>query len=210
MVEKPVNHLKNCDFYHLYVNSIYTEPKCLAHWERELKMYSFDWKRIFCIARVDREPKIQSFQYKIIHRFFPCNKYLSKWNRDIASTCIFCEHEDNLIHYFYECEQTKRFWTDLATFINETIDSPDIAFTCENDLLGRTTVDSLSDFMNLATLRGKWYISQKKMHGSEPKAVEFIPKLKLRLQLERTIYMQRQRLPLFEKTFKNILRWLVN
>ncbi len=59
--------------------------------------------------------KIKEVHFKIIHHYYPCNKYLSTFIQNLSPLCSFCqEEEESLSHLFYFCPYTKQFWLQIS------------------------------------------------------------------------------------------------
>ena len=59
------------------------------------------------------------FQYKILNNLF-FNKLLFKLKKVPSPLCSFCNSTDEtLLHIFYTCHITKRFWNKLQYFVSQ-------------------------------------------------------------------------------------------
>ena len=101
----PITLINNKSVYWKLVRVITQPPISLIAWDTLFDETHNDWSCIFRIPYlVTYDSKIQSFQYKILLRIFPCNWYVSKFDRSVDKVCAFCnENVDDLCHYFYEC-----------------------------------------------------------------------------------------------------------
>jgi len=206
--EKPFRTTQNRDIYKSFQNTTNIIPKCQTHWENVLSISNADWKYYFTIPKVDRESKVQSFQYKIIHRIFSCNKYVSKFNKEVSNICSYCQSIDDICHYFFGCNKTRNFWDELVTWLNKHTDIVDVRLTCTEVILGKLGTEPNVDLWNIVILQGKWYIFKKKMHKSELSITEFIHKLKERIQMEKQIYTAKQKVAAFNVKYKPFVTWL--
>ena len=99
-------------FYWTLISTKYKEPQCKTKWAEYFPLFKKAddsvWTRIFEKPfKIARETNLQSFQYRVIHRIIPCNKWLHSITVKSSSLCDFCKNEDNLIHYFMHCSNTK-------------------------------------------------------------------------------------------------------
>ena len=78
-LDRNIFELKNKELYKLQLKRVQSNSdKYLERWEREFGI-GIDWKNHFKTTKIEKQAKIHSFQYSVIHGFFPCNLYLSKW-----------------------------------------------------------------------------------------------------------------------------------
>jgi hypothetical protein len=130
-------------------------------------------------------------QYHIINRFFPCNSILGIWYKDHKSDCDFCnKKEDDIQHYFYECDISKTFWKHFSTWwynataVNLNIKALDVIFGIMNPFK-----DSVIDCLNYCILLGKAFIVKQKKTTGDCFLYFYQRELKNRLELEQFICM---------------------
>ena len=81
-----------------------------------------DWKDIFSQPYVAaRETKLQSLQYRIIHRIFPCKKWLYIHKVAESPTCNLCNTIEDIVHCLVDCIRVKEFWIDLQKWWNRLV-----------------------------------------------------------------------------------------
>ena len=91
------------------------EPTCKKSWMKEFPKLKSDnndlWEHIFSnVYQCCRESKLQTFQYKIINRIITCREKLFQWKIVESSKCPFCDHVDNISHFFVLCKNTDVLW----------------------------------------------------------------------------------------------------
>ena len=101
------------------IEKLYVRPTALNRWLENFYIEYIDWPSIFMQPYLSsRETKLQSLQYKIIHRIFPCQKWLYNHKVITSPNCLHCNEVDNLIHYFVECRGVNDFWSQLESWWN--------------------------------------------------------------------------------------------
>ena len=154
------------------------------------------------MCKIDCKPKIQSFQYSIIHQYFPCNLYLSKWREDVLSKCNFCDNIDTLIHYFTECKVVTTFWIQLEHWLNNTLDLDEkITLDGCDIMLGKLDQKDYINVINFVIIQAKWYIYCKKLNSNNIVFNEFIRKLMYRLNIEKHRYHLKDDIESFYEIF---------
>lgn len=211
-IEKPIAKLTNKDLYSSLLKSEYSKsPKCVTKWEEEFGN-ELEWKKIHTAAKVDTKAKIQSFQYAIIHRFFPCGLYLSKWLKNSSPYCSICNQYqiDTISHYFYTCQGTHSLWTDLENWLNRCFSTHNITIkmNCKDIILGFSEPGRHIELLNFITLQAKWFIYCKKINSEFITFREFLQVLKNRLKIEKYIYTLKDKGKLFMKNFEIILPFI--
>ena len=73
-------------------------------------------------------PKLINFQFKLLHRHLATNDFLKKIGIRPGDLCTFCrDGEESLIHLFWSCRETNRFWKNFQDWLikNTTASKPD-------------------------------------------------------------------------------------
>ena len=206
-MDKQIDKIKNKDLYEILLkNKRVNELKCKTKWEDEFGKGQ-NWKTVFASAKVDTKFKLQSFHYAIVHRFFPCNLYLSKWKENTTSCCEHCNQNeiDTISHYFVYCQKINSLWTTLETWCNTRIQEPYIKLNCEDIILGTSCPGKYNELINFVILQMKWFIYCKKLNKEEATFREFLHVLDNRLNIEKYILTVNGKQNLFERKFGVIL-----
>ena len=158
-------HKVTCkNFYLFFSELIFQRPTAIFAWDKIFEITPTEWKQIFTIPyKVCKETKIQSFQYKILHRIFPCNSKLFKWQISLTDKCNTCQQLDNLEHYFYYCQGCREFWEKIQTWINSLYDS-ELQINVEQVIFGYLTENAYFVQLNYCILYGKWFIYRQKLN----------------------------------------------
>ena len=174
----------------LGIRKIVERPTCYFKWESEYYYATFDWGLINAIPyECTTETYLQSLQFKIIHRYFPCNYILCKWNLLDNNKCAYCNAVDTLSHYFAECESLRVFWKSLKSWFLRTFEFI-INFTPLDILLGIPNYGKNNDIMNLnfVILFAKHFIYSCKKNDMSIDFYHFQVKLKTRMIIEEYRY----------------------
>ena len=85
--------------YQIIILRQYVQPTALDRWASDFNIAEDDWKNIFYQPYTcTRETTLQTLQYKIVHRIFPCRKWLHNLHVVDSPSCAKCNNLDNLIH----------------------------------------------------------------------------------------------------------------
>jgi hypothetical protein len=83
----------------------------------------------------------RSFQFRFLHRAVKTNTFAALVGATDSALCSFCHITDEtLLHLFWDCNITKRFWSDLFNFIFEEyrvrilFSKKDVLLCCEVNL----------------------------------------------------------------------------
>ena len=199
---KIVTEMTSRDIYKLLKIEHFIIPTAIEKWnEKGFLISQEDWRVFYRMPYlITRDTKVQSFQYKILHQFFPCNYWLSKWNIDIEENCDMCGHCDTIEHYFIFCCISKTFWTSVFNWFS-AITSVSVRLTVEQMLLGIEIIDddSILFSLNYVILLGKFFIAKCKKNQSRPMLYEFLKEIRYKLEIEKYIAMANDKVVSFDK-----------
>ena len=133
--------------------------------------------------------KIQTLQYKILHRYFPCNHWLAKWNRDVQETCVRCDEVDTMEHYFYRCDQVNLFWKGFVAWWSNNM-SQVLELSDTEVLFGYFHNLSQAEAVNYCILYAKSFISRMSYQSNVPYLYAYLVYLKHMLELEKFICLR--------------------
>ena len=104
---------------------------------------------------------MREFQTKIVHRFYPSQNIVSKWDDNTSSICNICNKETaNVLHTFFTCCHVKHFWEDIQKNIFEKCNS--ITVNCENVILGIVPYNIRIHSINHCIMYGKYFIHKER------------------------------------------------
>ena len=210
-MEKNVMDLCCKDYYWEFISKRAVKPTAIDKWEELYYYIDFNWQIIFTIPYiVARETKLQSLQYQILHRYFPCRRFLYKCNKVESDFCNNCPLIDDIEHYFVSCSTVKPFWRNFNQWfanifeIRINLHSPDILFGIPymND-------DDILYILNFCILFAKGYIHEEKKKEESPIFDIYKNKLKERLIVEKLILQTQDKLQLFNRKWGEVLNVLI-
>jgi hypothetical protein len=193
-----INLISNKDIYWKLVKEIQISHVTKYKWENELGIDPDSWSYYFQIPKLIRDTKIRSFQYKLILKLTPCNLYLNRIGKANSDICNYCQDIDNLVHYIYSCENTKRFWSSFQNWWNQ-MEKTNIEI---NGLIAVMGVRSKSDKfnkLNACIQMARWHIYVEKLNLHEPSLYKFLITLKYKIKIEKIISVRNNNLSNFEK-----------
>ena len=176
----------NQTVYWSLVKDITQPPISIRSWDSLFE--ENDWSKIFKIPyNVTFDSRIQSFQYKILLRIFPCNRYVSKFDRSVSEDCQFCnEGTDDICHFFFDCNMCAHFWGEMRSWIADNLNilNPSQETLKKKVILG-SCIDSEHYYaINFIILYAKWFIFIKKKNSVHYlNFTEFINLLRCKLNI---------------------------
>lgn len=107
----------------LFQKDITSIPTAVSFWNSRLG--NLRWRSIWGLFnKFLLRNKIIEISFKIIHRYYPTNVYLTRFNSDIETNCSFCGlYPEDLFHLFWDCEyvHVQTFWVDVCQFMDQYI-----------------------------------------------------------------------------------------
>ena len=149
----PISRFATRDFYK-FTKRVVT-PTAVQRWEYQ-GIHPQSWPEVFYIPyKCTKSTKLQAFQYQIIHRYIPTRKFLHIRGVVDSPTCLYCDCNDSMVHYFYACRAVRTFWIKVFDYINSHIRPYHVLYDVKNVLFG--VLDG-SPIVNLMLLLGKHYL----------------------------------------------------
>ena len=148
------------------------------------------------------ESKIRINQLKILHRFYPCQSLVSKWDKEKSEICSSCKKEkDTITHMFYKCHTVNKFWKELIEFLDIDI-LPTLSLT--QVLFGILPYTLSNHSINHLLLHCKYFIHLQKTQNIIPNLERFKHHYESCLKVEEEVYRLENNSPLYDKLFSNI------
>ena len=138
-------------------------PKCKPFWN---SMYNqIDWKGVWNLpSKYCLTNKVKEIAYKIIHLIYPVRQVVSRFFRDMETTCNFSNTEEESIkHLFFECVFSQLFWIDVEylifkfTKLKIQLSGKDIFLLYKNKSVEQNFV------VNLIIMYGKYHIHKQNL-----------------------------------------------
>ena len=91
---------------------------CQEKWCKDINLSRkeiINWKVVYQTPfQCTKSSKLIIFNFKLLHRWLLTNCFFKKVGLRDDDKCSFCSKEtENLIHLFWRCEKTKKFWGSL-------------------------------------------------------------------------------------------------
>ena len=148
-----------------------------------------------------RSTKLQSFQYRILNRTISCNHWLFNIKIKDNPNCAECQVDDNLPHFFIECNQVKQFWISFSRWW-QSICGISLPLTNANILFGVNNVTATDNCINYLLIQAKKFIHDNKLNDSNNISFyTYLHYIKNHLIVEKAIYENNRQLQSFEDMF---------
>lgn len=176
-------------------------PKSLQKWVEDFAtipnaMHSFRPTIYENVFKVSRDPKLIWFQYRINHRILGTNYLLKKMSIRDDENCSFClQSPETLMHLFWHCEVTQKFWKDLIQVANAKCNLNMENWSAYEIMFGSK---SLHRVINLILLHAKLFLYYNKMKNQRPCLEAFIKRLTFIYKCERFNAIKNDHLQKFE------------
>ena len=197
--------VKSSDIYWFYINKSKNTATCVKSWNERIDVPENElfWKAVFLLPyKCTYNVKIRDIQTKIIHRFYPCQSIVSKWDKNTQSICSLCnQNTANITHTFYECMYAKEFWCKTEKWLTDINQDFKITLNCANVLLGILPYTFRSHSINHCILYAKLFIHLEKMNDKVPIFKHFLNFYKYEIEVEKELYIMRNEKNIFDKTF---------
>ena len=184
LIYKDKNGCKSI-YNHLVTNNI--KPLCYQKWETELGLdQELNWEGMFTKQiKVTIDSNLRWLQFRLMHRILATNSLLLKMKLSENDKCTFCrEEKESLLHLFWECSHTHKFWNDVFNLMTEHGLLSNTDRNMSDIILGK---DGESTLVNLIILIAKRYIYSAKISKSVPYVSVFKKSLKLHFKVEQKI-----------------------
>ncbi len=180
---------------------MYTVPTSVLKWGLDYPDVMLNWNAVFVLPfKCTTWTKLQSLQFTILHRYYPCNRYLYMVNIKDNDRCELCGETDDLEHYFYFCITTRKFWRRLEELLSGL--DIDIKLTLKIVLFGLYEDFVKYHLLNFILVLGKQYISNKKKSEQSLIFTEFFVVLRNQSRIEHVIAVKNNKLSEYNTRWK--------
>ena len=181
----------------MFVKKIFIPPATEEKWANITNDYNLDWKKNYGMAfKCTLSTKLRYFQYQFLLMYLPLNMFLYKVHLSDTNKCTFCNSSDEtLLHFFWECRVTRKFWFDIQSQLMHNIyfvDKKDTFFGIRNPNF---------DQFNTLILYAKYYIYKCKYLKIRPNIAQFAQKMKFHCLVEKQIALNKDMLGKWERTW---------
>ena len=181
---KPLSKVNNKEIYKELVKKKVKSPTAEEKW---IETYPFlesqDWRVYYeSPFKITTEPYLQSFQYKVLNRILNCRQKLCLWKLIENEICVYCQSIDTIEHHLYYCNESKKFWIAINSWLSNTLEI-DYKFTICEVLFGLPNNSDDLKILNYIILTGKWYINQCKSAEKSILLINYINIIKDKLEI---------------------------
>ena len=192
--------------YDQLILRLYVQPTAVNRWTEDFPINNEDWPLIFKLPYIaTRDTYLQSLQFKFIHRIISCKKWLFTQKVIDSPYCNSCPDEvDDLIHHFVDCKGLNNFWNSLESWWNRTgnyqvkITNKHIIFGFYYDIYSFSSI-------NFVILLAKSYIYRQVYLEHTVDFYNFLPLLKSKLEIEKSICISSGRSQSFDDKWSLII-----
>ena len=177
--------------------------------EKRLIEYGYDSNKrriIYSLPfRVTKEIKLAIFQYKIIHNILCTNSLLYKMKKINSPDCPFCINTDHtILHLFVNCPLASSFWSEFINWYHlcckkkPTLTKSEIVYGVLHNFTSCLTLNHL-------ILLGKHFLYKSALNEARYQFADFIALVKEKIDLERYIATQSNKICSFTKKWNHFL-----
>ena len=177
-----ISKLRPSFFYGMLVP--YSTPTAQLRWEADEVNFGDKWSKVYKRPfQITASTKLQSLQYKITHRFFPTRRFLCIRGVVDDPFCDSCGDVETIEHYFFICEQVRKFWKELETSLNKKLTETNrLNIQCYDVLFGS---ENYLDVINFMILLAKQFIVQQHYREALIRYQAFLPMLLRSFDMEK-------------------------
>ena len=122
-------------------------------------------------------------------------------------TCTFCNNcPETLVHLFWHCNISQRFWTQLLTHLNDRCNTNLGNWNVHEIIIGDCKMDTIKSNI---LLRAKFYLYYCRITNQVPSIEAFKRQIKSYYQTERYMALKTQQIPKFEalwQSYKSLIQ----
>ena len=191
------------------IEKIQKDPSCVKSWKDKYSICftKKQWKKIFSMPRLlTYDLKLVELQWKIINRVYATDSYVSNFEQNVSKCCKYCNVQNNLIHWFVECQKLKLFWDHFYNWININFR---ISVKPDKKCILFGNLEPETFELNFSLLHAKLYIHRVWLNnqGTENhyfSFISFLKKLKYAVCIEFEIAANRNDIETYKKKFTRI------
>ncbi|MCP3901139.1 MAG: hypothetical protein GY707_15650, partial [Desulfobacteraceae bacterium] len=210
--EIPLLKLTSNRIYWDKIDSNLQNPTCITSWSKRINVATDKqfWKHAFTLPHMCLNDHIVvSFQIKILHRYYPCQKLIAKWDKNITGLCELCKKdESDIVHTFYGCEYSIKFWKSIQNILCTNHDFA-IDLTKEIVLFGYTPYTIRLHSINHLIFYGKYYMHLEICNKKIPQVYQFVKFYKHVLDTEKEYYVARNNRHLYNILYSKVCNSLL-
>ena len=210
--EIPLLKLTSNRIYWDRIDNNLQNPTCITSWSKRINVTTDKqfWKHAFTLPHIClNDYTVVSFQIKILHRYYPCQKLIAKWDKTTTGICELCKKdESDIVHTFYGCEYSIKCWKSIQNLLCTNHDFA-VNLTKEIILLGYTPYTIRSHGINHLIFYGKYYMHLEICNKKIPQVHQFVKFYKHVLNTEKEYYVARNDRHLYNILYNKVCKSLL-
>jgi len=181
----------------------------LNKWIKSTEISKEDWIDSFLkLIVTTNDPKLRWLHFRILHNILTTNRSVSKFIQHQTDLCSFCNlKSETIVHLFWECPETKRFWKELQNiFNNRCLHSFNFKFTKNLVFFGHCETIATDKICDFIILMAKFFIYRCKVQGINLNVKLFIKELYNRYSIEMIISKNKNQCKCDWAPYQNIFK----
>ena len=207
----PILKITSSDIYWHQIKQYNVKPTCINSWNERIDITTDPqyWGKIFtlpfnCLSDI----RIREFQLKILHRFYPTQKLVSKWDGEVSPICNYCKSATaDILHTFCECKYLVTFWQQLSASA-ESKWGMKIPTDNLSIIFGQVPYTMQNHCINHIIMYAKYYLHKCRYKLEFPTKGGFLTYYKHILNIEKNTYTLKYRNTVFKSLFKAFILFL--
>jgi exonuclease III len=200
--------LKTKDIYWMLVprhHDCNTKANTIINWKLKYSYSDDEIVKVFKLPYlITSRTNLQALQYKITYKIINCNYWLHKIQIIDSPICRFCDKEETLEHYFFDCKVTKQFWKAFQTWWTLAAGHDLPIIQEKHIILGFLNKEPEYKVLNRCILIGKAMIYRVKSLNIQPEIYTFHCDLKEYITIEKSIVTDLVKLNILEDEWGDI------
>ena len=207
-MKKEITTVKSKEIYWSSIQSSLSAPTCIKSWNKEfhLEYEEKKWETIFALPfRCVQDLKIRDIQIKILHRIYPTQSLVSKWDKETSEICVACnEYKADIVHTFFSCKLINTLWNTLSHIFEPILSKYTNQINREHVIFGILPYTVGNHCINHCILYCKYFCHIERMNDTAPRACNFIKYYKRILELEKSLYVLQNETHMFLTLFNKL------
>nr|XP_039255021.1 uncharacterized protein LOC120331908 [Styela clava] len=140
-----------------------------SFWQESFNISSVQWNKYFINSYSSTiETKLRSFQMKLFYKAITLNNVLYGFGIVESNLCEFCKlHIETLLHLFYYCEITSKFWSEIDQWIVFKTDNFNFDLSIKECFMGFDDIPEIQ-FINCVLLAARFFIYRCRIQKRKP------------------------------------------
>ena len=210
--DKCIRLITSKDIYWNLIDENTIPPTCIKSWNDRLEI-TYDpkkWENIFLLPfQCTNDLKIKELQMKILHRFYPCQSLVAKWDKETSKICYLCNEDvANIAHTFWKCKVISAFWDDILQWLMPAIFQYTSNLDSEKILFGILPYTVGNHCVNHCLFYCKYHIHVQQLNKKKTTLESFKTYYRNVLEVEQALYVLRNEKKLFDNLFKRVVNIL--